>query len=350
MNENRIQKKCYRSSSLILLLEFLAVSFFSGFLLRLPYRLIMRYVFRIYLVRIRSSEILVCHLLGVLIGIVFVMLRYTSVCIDGRNLTVRQKFRKHSFLVSIKSTLETRPIKNGYFSGELRWLSVKSVWEDCPHRFRLYAFSGGTAQKLVNCLAEISLSDMPGMIKSDIVQHSWEGEEKFTIDSKGVIRREWKNVRINSLIWVGVTTIFALILFLSGDIIYNLKSIAVLAAAVVCVLNILFQFAKTKSNTKRCISEISFMGDHLMIDGDHYMIPDIIKLNITHDKVKSRSLYPVQRYITIRTADGKHKYWAGSEESIAAFDYSNVIRILVLAFVNYPEKIKYVTKGTFWNS
>lgn len=351
MEENRTHKKCYRSSPLILLPEFLAVAFLSGFILRLPYRLIIHYVSGIYIVRVQATEMLICHVTGLIIGIVFVMLRYTSVSIDGRNLTIRQRFRKHSFWVSIKFRLEKRPIKSSFFSGELRWLSVMDVREDSPHRFRLYAFSSGTAQKLLNHLAENCTRDMPSVIKSEIVQQSWESQNNFIIDRENVVRNEWKNVRVNSLIWIGITALFALILVFSGDESdWNLKNIAVLAAAVICVLNIPFEIVRTKRNTRKCISEISFVGDHLMIDSDHYMIPDIIKLTVTHANVKSRSLYPVQRYIIIKSTDGTHKYWAGSEESISALDYSRIVRVLVLAFVNCPEKIKYVTKGTFWNT
>lgn len=351
MEANPTQKRYYRSSLLILLPEFIAVAFLSGFFLRLPYRLIAHFVFGIYIVRMRAAEIPVCHLIGLAIGIVFVMLRYTSICIEGRKLTIRQRFRKHSFWVSIQFKLEKRPIKSSFFSGELRWLSVKDVREDSQHRFRLYAFSGGTAQNLLNNLVEVCAKDTPSTIKSDIVQQSWEGNDRINIDSESIVRNEWKNVRLNSLIWIGITALFALILILSGDEnSWNIKNIALLAASIICVLNIPFEFLRTKGNIRKRISEISFMGDHLTIDGDHYMIPDIVQLTVTHASVKSRSLYPVQRYIIIKSVDGTHKYWAGSEESISALDYNNIIRILMLAFINCPEKIRYVTKGTFWNT
>lgn len=347
------ERKTYRSSPIIFLQAFI-IGIFSGFFLRMPYRLITRNVF--YLPY--KWEIPLCTAVGLIFGGVFLLCTYTAVYIGGNEVTIVKRFRKHTYPIDAHLSIGEKNINVKGISFEKRWLIIRSQINNCkPKKYRLNAFSDAVCEKIINQLNLLHWQDTPLTVKNIIAESSWDGDEHFELDAEQIIKREWKSIRNNSLMWIGLTAVMAVLVMLLklgehdtyryGQRWY--KSIAYLLVSFVLVLEIPFEVIRTKRNAKRCLYELSFKGDHLMINDDHYMIPDIQLLTVTHESIESRSLYPVQRYITIRDHDGIHKYWVGSESSILREDYRSVVGILVSAFVNYPEKIKHITKRSLWN-
>ncbi|MCM1226073.1 MAG: hypothetical protein NC320_01450 [Clostridium sp.] len=336
------ERKTYRSSPIIFLKAFIAGLIF-GFFLRIPYRIVTRNVF--YLPY--KWEIPLCTVLGLILGAVFLLCTYTSVYIDDREVTVKKHFRKYTYSIEAHLSIGEKNINIQGVSLERRWLIIKPLSKEkkSSYRHRLNSFTDSACENIINQLNLYHWQDMSAEVKNVITENSWYGGEHFEFDAKNIIKREWKNVRTNSLMVLGITAAILIAVYFSNK--YDVrvyKYVAYAIAAVVCLINIPFEIIRTKRNAERCLYELSFKGDHLMINDDHYMIPDIQLLTVTHKNIKSNSLYPVQRYIVVKDSNRTHKYWAGSESSVSDTDYGRAVSILVSAFVNYPEKIKHIIK------
>ena len=104
---------------------------------------------------------------------------------------------------------------------------------------------------------------------------------------------------------------------------------------------------KFRKNIKRCPEEIYFIDNHLIIGEENFNIDVIETLSITSAESQSSSIFPVQRYIKIKSAGSKYVFWLGTESSMNDNDYRKIIRILKEAFINAPDKLKII--GTFLN-
>lgn len=332
-----------------MLFEFIVVGLFSGLFLRMPYRFVTRNFFYIPY----RWEIQVCSVIGLLIGLIFLFCAYTSVYIDENEVTVLKRFQRHTYPIDVHLSIGEKNINIKGVSLEKRWLIIKPLLNksESTKKYRLNAFSDSTCEKLINHMNLLHCHNMPITIKNIVTESSWEGSEYFELDTKRIIRREWESIRTNSLLFLAVFTVVLIIVYFSNRYDRQIyKYIVYIIGLLACLIKIPFEIVKTKRNAKRSLNKISFKGDHLMINDDHYMIPDIRLLTATHKNIKSRSLYPVQRYIILKNYDGvRHKYWCGSEYSISAADYGDLVRILVDAFLNCPEKLKLLTKRSFWS-
>lgn len=336
----------YRSSPRIFLRSLIAGQF-CGFFLRMPYRLITRNVF--YLPY--DWEIPISFVFGLIIGAVFLFCNYTTVYVEDLNVVVVKRLKKHIHPVSIGFSIGEHHFTANGVSFEKRWLIIKQLAGNDKKavKYRLYLFTDSACERLINQIQLLSRQKMPELVREIITDASWEGHEHTRLDTGEIIRREWKSIRTNSQIFAALVPAFAVYYIWSRDRVWSdFKFIICVFILYFCLTYILFEVLRTRKNSQRCLREISFKGDHLMINDDHYILPDIKLITVTDPNLKSRSLYSVQRYITIRNYDGMHKYWCGSEASISNEDYSEVMRILVNATVNYPDKLKHIIKRSFW--
>ncbi len=334
MSDN--SKKKYQSSLVIMALELLI---FSGSFLSIPYMFIVnRSVFRYVSYEKAVVESLI---ISIVLTVLFLIFRYTSVYIDEKNIIVRQGFKKHVFSIDDKYTIEKKRIVRT-LPIDIKWLRISTASKSSAKRFRLYAFSDGTCEKIVNNICYAHSNSFPKGIKDSIIEHSWDDVNKFSIDKESIIKNERRALYKELLILVGISVFFVIFLLIE-DIDFK-RTLKMILGTIICTVVIIVELIKYKVNTSRCISDISFKGEHLMINDEHFMINDIEKLTIVHPKISSRSICPLQRYIKIKSFDGVHNYWAGSESSISDSDYNRIVKIVHTAFLSCPEKLNYVTK------
>ena len=88
-----------------------------------------------------------------------------------------------------------------------------------------------------------------------------------------------------------------------------------------------------------CARRILIGGEFIQIGEDTYTYTGIESIRLTSPRKESDSIFPVQRYLTVRTCGKKHKYWLGSQSSFG--DYEKLCQELEQAMVFYPMKLEY---------
>ena len=88
-----------------------------------------------------------------------------------------------------------------------------------------------------------------------------------------------------------------------------------------------------------CARRILIGGEFIQIGEDTYTYTGIESIRLTSPRKESDSIFPVQRYLTVRAGGKKHKYWLGSQSSFG--DYEKLCQELEQAMVFYPMKLEY---------
>ena len=88
-----------------------------------------------------------------------------------------------------------------------------------------------------------------------------------------------------------------------------------------------------------CARRILIGGEFIQIGEDTYTYTGTESIRLTSPRKESDSIFPVQRYLTVRAGGKKHKYWLGSQSSFG--DYEKLCQELEQAMVFYPMKLEY---------
>ena len=88
-----------------------------------------------------------------------------------------------------------------------------------------------------------------------------------------------------------------------------------------------------------CARRILIGGEFIQIGEDTYTYTGIESIRLTSPRKESDSIFPVQRYLTVRAGGKKHKYWLGSQSSFG--DYEKLCQELEQAMFFYPKKLEY---------
>ena len=215
---------------------------------------------------------------------------------------------------------------------------------------RLYGFSANELYGLIDEIHKTQIESIDSKEKEKIIRDSWDSSMKLELPVVKIIRLEWKGVRFNSLIFI-VLNAFLVILFMifENDANSSIKLLITMTSSAICVIEIPFEIFRTKKNIKHCPDHVEFVGEHLIIGERHFMISDIEKVTITSMDRKSSSIYPVQRYMIIKTDTKKYKFWLGSENSGINEEYRIISNIIRCAFINNPEKVNFNGKYSLLN-
>ena len=294
-------------------------------------------------------------LVSALISLVVNACRYTVVSVSHDRIEIRRLGRKYDYLLDESEI--TQESKRSLNTGIFTSLSYKHslVIENKSGKkesIRLYLFSIRKLDALINHISSLQLERNNELAAKDrTFREMFYAEGSYHLNRDDIIQKEWKSVKKISLIWVVLTAILLLASLSGYEGYYSvLQTYAAFVAGLICVAYIPFSIFRTKRDAKSCPLQISFMGEHLEIDSDHYTMSGISRISITSAKLSTNSVYPVQRYLTVESYDGKHRYWLGSQSSIAMSEYLKLFELVNEAFLNRQDKLRIVNKRSFWNT
>lgn len=294
---------------------------------------------------LRLFKHLICLIPGIIISLVISLFRFTSVTVTDTEIIIRQGFKSHSFKLSASEILDHEEGKgSGFISYKKRYLTVKSG--NITKKFRLKTFTARAVDDIINRVRMSNAEAIHPKIKKIIENYSWHHDTKLVLGKAEIIMREAKNIKTNSLIALGICAaiiILALILKIRQNMPF-VEFFIIAVCACFFAIKIPFEIKRLSKNINMCPEYIDFQGEHLMIGDDHFLISDIESVIITAPGSSSSSIYPVQRYLTIKSVHGSFKYWLGSEASISTDNYKKIIGKLNEAFIYCPEKIR-TTRG-----
>lgn len=294
-----------------------------------------------------------CVAVGITAAAVIQLFRFTRVSVLKDSVTVKRLFSKKVYGLGSNYFHEKTESRRGFFSVHTfyrRYLIINDIHKNISV-IRLYGFTESGLLSLADNIHENQVELIDSPTKEKMIRDTWDEKMRFEIPVSEIMRLEWKSVRFISLIFAGLMAAVTVILLLVDNSSYNtIKGFAYMLILTVCILEIPFEIFRTVKNSKRCPQYIELVGEHLMIGENHFMVPDVEKAIITSPDRKSNSIYPVQRYIIIKTDIQKYKFWLGSESSMDLETYKIICGYLRYTFIEYPSKLKFSAKWSWLNS
>lgn len=344
-------KKVFRSNIGIIIFDGLITVIAITVLLVLVYEFA-AYNFIVYILYNRREVYFICLAVGVLISIIIQLFRFTRVSIEKKGffkyVVIKRLFKKQYYgLFENYFSERTHSAKHNAFTINKRYIIIMNRNKKHDVK-RLYGFSAKAFYELINEIHNAQIEQIPGKYKDDMIQDSSKSSSKLELPVENIIRLEWKSVRFNSFIFIAATLAIGIIVFFLGDEYANVKYLALLIASVLCVMEIPIEIIKTKMNIKRCPEFIEAAGEHLIIGEHYFVVSDIEKITLTSLDCKSSSIYPVQRYMTIKTDAQKYKFWLGSENSGINDEYKIIYGFIRCAFINEPSKFEVSGKRSWF--
>ncbi|MGN0437231.1 MAG: hypothetical protein ACI4F4_01825 [Lachnospiraceae bacterium] len=152
----------------------------------------------------------------------------------------------------------------------------------------------------------------------DILQYA----NTFTISKISIIHAELKRIAIMA----GILLFIFLCWFFFVLPAYELTSYMVMISTVIIIeiLNMPVELIKLYRNSKRCPSKICLNSEGLMFDETFIATTDIKKVTLTHKNAVSKSIYPKNRFIKIKTGDRKYVIWLGTEYGFSYQEYEAI--------------------------
>lgn len=300
-------------------------------------------------------KIPICFFTGFLIAVIVQILRFTIVTVSDEKVCVKRLLKKYTlelekYYFYEKTEYKKHSISMLVFTRNKRYLILKdSVGK--IRKIRLYSFSASGLYKLIDEIHKCETEAISNERKERVIRDSWENEKRFDIPVESIVRIEWKKVRIIISVWIGLAVLLTvLLIFTDNDSYQTFELMGMVLVSFICVLEIPYELIRTIKNAKRCPEFIEFKGEHLMIGEDHFIVSDIEKLTMTSVDRKSNSIYPVQRYMIIKTDMAKYKYWFGSEASMSVKEYNMICSFIRQAFIKYPYKLEFKGKRSWLNT
>ena len=164
---------------------------------------------------------------------------------------------------------------------------------------------------------------------------------EYLLPPKQLIAKEKNTVRKIGLIFLGLTIFLALFTvreIIAGETVAPLL-VVILCAAFLMLLMLPVHFLTMKQKERICARRILIGGEFIQIGEDTYTYTGTESIRLTSPRKESDSIFPVQRYLTVRAGGKKHKYWLGSQSSFG--DYEKLCQELEQAMVFYPMKLEY---------
>lgn len=342
-------KKIFHSNVGKIILDFLLVTLAVTIFLMCGLQIIESYNATRYTF-FHSDNYFLCLPLGAIAAVIIQFFRFTVVSVSEEKVIVKRSLKKQVFMLDLYSfTEKTEYKKYGAFTVNKRYLIAKENDENVVI-IRLYGFSAYGLYGVINEINRIETEQLDKETKDDIIRSSWENNQRFDLSPNSIISLEWKSTRFISFIFIAVTAVLVILLLFFGNGGYrDIKSLVIIVASFICIMEIPFEVIRTVKNSKRCPEYVEFIGEHLMIGEQHFIISDIEKITLTSADRKSSSVYPVQRYMVIKTYEGKYKFWLGSESSMSVKTYKKLCDFIWHAFVKYPTKLKFNGKHSLLN-
>lgn len=292
-----------------------------------------------------------CIAAGITAAAVIQLFRFTSVSVLKDRVIVKRLFSKKVYELNVNYFHEKTESVRGLLSVHTfyrRYLIIKDRHENMA-AIRLYSFSAPGLYNLADNIHKNQVELIDSQTKEKMIRDTWDEKLRFEIPVSEIIRLEWKSVRFISLIFVGLTAALTVILLFTVSSYSKIKFFSLALVALVCVLEIPFEIFRTVNNSKRCPEWIELIGEHLMIGENHFTVSEVEKVTMTSLDCKSSSIYPVQRYMIIKTYDKKYKFWLGSESSMDKETYNIICGYIRYAFIEHPAKLKFNGKHSWLN-
>lgn len=206
-------------------------------------------------------------------------------------------------------------------------------------RCRLYGFDDHTVSalhnqirvKLTEQLDTAEKIEIADSVKKNISQR----QSEFAFDHDSLFAKEASYLRKALLFTVLLAA--ACVIIMMTENVTMFSELGILAAAF--IINIPIQIVLFQKRKKMCPSHIQVISTGLFIDGKYYSFDMIHKIELI--RKKDTSVFPTEYYITLR-ADGKEKYWLGSNKSNS--EYPAFCKILQSAMVFCPDKLEYLNR------
>lgn len=300
-------------------------------------------------------KIPVCLITGFLIAIIVQVFRFTVVTVSSETVCIKRLLKKYTFELDKyyfyeKTEYKKHNISMLVFTRYKRYLILKDAAGKIS-RIRLYSFSAAGLYSLTDEIHKCKTYVISEERKAEVICDSWENEKRFNISVESIVLSEWKKVQVIISVWIGLAVLMTVwLIFTENDSYQTFELMGMVLVSLICILEIPYELVRTIKNAKRCPKFIEFKGEHLMIGEDHFIVSDIEKLSMTSVDRKSNSIYPVQRYMIIKTDMAKYKYWLGSEASMSLKEYKRICSFVRQAFINYPDKLEFKGKRSWLNT
>ncbi|MDE6103609.1 MAG: hypothetical protein K2F60_03685 [Oscillospiraceae bacterium] len=304
---------------------------------------------------IDSMKIPVCLTAGFLMAVVIQVFRCTVVTVSSDTVCIKRLLKKYTFEIDKCYFFEETEYKKHsismlVFTRYKRFLILKDAVGKV-RRIRLYSFSATGLYSLIDEIHKHETEAISDERKAKVIRDSWDNERRLDISVKSIVRCEWKKVWIIVSVWIGITILLTVLLVLTdNDAYHTFELVLMILVSFICVLEIPYELIRTVKNARRCPEYVQFKGEHFMVADDHFIVSDIENLTMTSVDRKSNSIYPVQRYMIIKTDMGKYKYWIGSEASMTVREYKRICAFIRQAFINYPDKLEFKGKRSWLNT
>lgn len=281
---------------------------------------------------------------GLAVSAVVTFVLFTYVVVDSETVEIRKIGRKKIFNISDFDFYTYSLTKE---NSEMKALIIKVFLyvknDEFNKAFRLRSFSQKSADKIVNEINRLEAEATEFEQKARIQKESFMGEKSVSVPKQLIKKAEKKRIILIAEIYAVLLAFFLFIIYTDNVTMRTYLALAVMVFMLfVWIPHYIIKFRK---NTKRCPEEIYFVDNHLIIGEENFNIDEIESLLITSVECHSSSIFPVQRYIKIKSAGSKYVFWLGTESSMSENDYRNIIRLLKEAFINASDKLKIV--GTF---
>ncbi len=267
--------------------------------------------------------------------------RYTTVRIRDGLVEVKNAGKRHFYSCEDCDFFSESQKSTGLsvFSPLYQYSLIVNHKDGRQEKLRLWCFRADDCDKLIQDIDTIQMqrhNQAAADAKTFYELHFGEGE--LQIDRKRITANAWKNVFRISVIWVVISAVLIVLTLTDNAWEYggSFRTLAEIVMSLCCVAYIPFSIVKTKRNAATCPSKLSFSGEHFMVDADHYSAAHIQNVSMTSVKLESHSIYPVPRYLMVKTDAGIHRYWLGSQDSMTCSEYMQIVQFVNGAFLPYP--------------
>lgn len=283
---------------------------------------------------------------GLAVSAVVTFVLFTYVVVDSEAVEIRKIGRKKILNIS---DFDFHTYSLTKENSEMKALIIKVFLyvknDEVNKAFRLRSFSQKSADKIVNEINILKAEATEFEQKARIQKESFMGEKFVSVPKQLIKKAEKKRIILIIEIYTVLLAFFLFTIYTDNGTMRAYLALAVMGFMLfIWIPHYIFKFRK---NTERCPEEIYFVDNHLIVGEENFNIDEIETLLIISAECRSSSIFPVQRYIKIKSAGSKYIFWLGTESSMNDNDYQKIIRLLKEAFINSPDKLKII--GTFLN-
>ncbi|MCI8940700.1 MAG: hypothetical protein HFH12_12045 [Dorea sp.] len=240
----------------------------------------------------------------------------------------------------------------------LKFISVKCFLvfqrtEDIKRR-RLHGFREKDMEKTLSAIRirqarqlmpekRIAIAESYGVENSEALISGIKSVNEFGLPTALQFLKEKKTLGKISLIFLGIGLIVGWLdvrTIMSGDAM-GLDLFFITLAEIGVLLSLPVLYIRLYVRSRICAERIIIDGNSLQVNGKVYPYSAVRTLEMTSPRKVSDSIFPVQYYMYIVTAEEKKKYWIGSAVSFPSYEI--MCRRMEQAMIYYPDKLKYIS-------